>query len=240
MSWQATNWAGKQRTGSPARKLLLLVLANYADENGVCWPSQETLANDTEQSVDTVQRNAKKLAAAGLVTIERRERKGGRWPKLVYILPLPKEEVTGPQNAARSEASTPVDNSPHRAAPHTITGPHQSRSPGRIAVRHEYLNNNHSEKPPSSSAAVTTPREAKRTGEQKSNRTEAVQHRLAERLGKGDVAQGWLLFGCLTENEQISLTNHERQGRLDDADLDMIRATITLVDASTSAAERVA
>jgi hypothetical protein len=52
MSWQATAWAEKQVTGSPARKVLLLVLANYADEDGICWPSQETLAKGTEQSLD--------------------------------------------------------------------------------------------------------------------------------------------------------------------------------------------
>jgi hypothetical protein len=56
VSWKATAWALGQTTGAARRKLLLLALANYADETGVCWPSQETLARDTEQSVDTVQR----------------------------------------------------------------------------------------------------------------------------------------------------------------------------------------
>ena len=61
MSWKATAWAIRQTTGSSGRKVLLLALANYADEHGVCWPSQETLARNTEQSVDTVQRQLKKL-----------------------------------------------------------------------------------------------------------------------------------------------------------------------------------
>jgi helix-turn-helix protein len=56
MSWQATDWAMRQNAGKAGRKLLLLALASYADKDGICWPSQATLARDTEQSVDTVQR----------------------------------------------------------------------------------------------------------------------------------------------------------------------------------------
>ena len=58
VSWKATAWAAGQTTGAARRKLLLLALANYADETGVCWPSQETLARDTEQSVDNVSANS--------------------------------------------------------------------------------------------------------------------------------------------------------------------------------------
>jgi hypothetical protein len=51
MSWQATTWAMNQKVGNAGRKLLLLALANYADENGVCWPSQGRLSLDTEASL---------------------------------------------------------------------------------------------------------------------------------------------------------------------------------------------
>ena len=61
MSWQATAWTERQTTGSPSRKALLLVMANYADQDGFCWPSQETLAAGAEISLDTVQRQSKKL-----------------------------------------------------------------------------------------------------------------------------------------------------------------------------------
>ena len=40
MSWQATAWALRQKTGSSGCKLLLLTLANYADDTGCCWPGQ--------------------------------------------------------------------------------------------------------------------------------------------------------------------------------------------------------
>src|SRR5471032_3392113 len=46
---------------------VLLCLANYADDKGRCWPSQERIAQQTEQSVDTVQRRIKKLEELGLL-----------------------------------------------------------------------------------------------------------------------------------------------------------------------------
>src|SRR5262245_26467190 len=98
MSWRATAWAEKQKTGSPGCKLLLLVLANYADERGLAWPSQRTLSEGTEQSVDTVQRNTKRLVNGGFITAVKIPRAGGQWPSLGYQLNM----FTGPQNAARS------------------------------------------------------------------------------------------------------------------------------------------
>jgi hypothetical protein len=81
MSWQAIAWSIRQTTGSARRKLLLLALANYADESGVCWPSQETLARDTEQSVDTVQRQLGALEKLKLVSRERLPKRRGQWQR---------------------------------------------------------------------------------------------------------------------------------------------------------------
>jgi len=144
MSWQGTAWAEKQKTGSPARKVLLLVLANYADEYGRCWPSQATLSEGTEQSIDTVQRQLRKLAADGHISTEKRQRRGGHWPAHAYQLNMPNRRIAEPQNAARSPAkarsqsvTVTVDNSGDlrlgRAATSTATGPQ--------ALRYEYLDN---------------------------------------------------------------------------------------------------
>lgn len=101
MSWQATAWAEKQKTGSPSRKVLLLILANYADEHGICWPSQETISAGTEQSIDTVQRQTKRLVEDGFMVMEKRARASGRWPAYTYRLNMKNGEFTEPQNAAR-------------------------------------------------------------------------------------------------------------------------------------------
>ncbi len=112
MSWQATAWALQQQTGSSAAKLTLLALCNYADEDGICWPSQERLAAETEQSVDTVQRRIKQLAALGLVRVERREGARGQWAGKIYYLNLSVAKMTKPQNAVRSKAERHAKKSP--------------------------------------------------------------------------------------------------------------------------------
>lgn len=70
MSYQATAWAVKQKTGSPSGKSLLMALANYAGECGECHPSIATHAEDTEQSEQSeqsVRRRLNEFIDAGLV-----------------------------------------------------------------------------------------------------------------------------------------------------------------------------
>ena len=45
MSIELLNKALKVQNLSPTKKLILLILANYADENGSCYPSHQHLAN---------------------------------------------------------------------------------------------------------------------------------------------------------------------------------------------------
>jgi DNA-binding transcriptional MocR family regulator len=132
MSWEATAWAARQVTGSAASKLTLLALANYADSNGICWPTQETLARDTEQSIDTVQRRLKLLVALGLVCVETRAGRRGQWDG--KTLP-PRNEccsndqaaicgTVGARDRARVHAGPCRTRPGHRAAPGPVTIPH--------------------------------------------------------------------------------------------------------------------
>lgn len=58
---------------------VLAALSTYADEAGVCWPSQATLAAKLKRSRPTVNRILSRLEAVGLVTIEHRSSAtGGR------------------------------------------------------------------------------------------------------------------------------------------------------------------
>ena len=86
MSWEATDWAVKQRTGSPIDKLNLLLLANRADQDGVCWPSQARLAVEGEQSDDTVQRSLARLENAGLICRNRCRKTRGRQGYIYQLL----------------------------------------------------------------------------------------------------------------------------------------------------------
>lgn len=68
MSVEAIAWASKQTAGSPGAKLVLIALANYTNDAGECWPSQETLAQWTEQSDRTVRTHLAALEEKGLIT----------------------------------------------------------------------------------------------------------------------------------------------------------------------------
>jgi len=71
LSFQAMSWALKQPVKT-AEKLLLLVIANYADEQGRAWPSVETLARDTGMSRTSVKRTMKKLEDTGFIRRQKR------------------------------------------------------------------------------------------------------------------------------------------------------------------------
>lgn len=67
MSFAAFAWALEQDAGDAAAKCLLLCLAHHANESGLAWPSQELLASESCQSVDTVQRGLRRLEHRGQI-----------------------------------------------------------------------------------------------------------------------------------------------------------------------------
>lgn len=103
MSIQAVAWAMKQETGSPTLKLVLIAVANYADEKGRCWPSQERLAADTEITDRSIREALKKLEAAGFLTRTHRQVNGNKRQtdiiQLVYshrkFTTQPPEDISG-------------------------------------------------------------------------------------------------------------------------------------------------
>lgn len=115
MSVQAISWALSVKTGDPSAKVVLVALANYADDRGRCWPAQSTIAEQTEQSVDTVQRRIKDLENLGLLQrMERPYQNGKKGGLYFYHLLLPDVEATQnletmPQVAVRSKTAPQTD-----------------------------------------------------------------------------------------------------------------------------------
>src|SRR5262249_25666727 len=72
MSVQAITWAFKQHVGKPSAKLVLINLADHADQDRKCWPSLRTIAARTELSRDTVIRSMRLLELKGLITVKHR------------------------------------------------------------------------------------------------------------------------------------------------------------------------
>ena len=72
MSWSALDWASKQKAGNGTNKLVLISLANYADDTNTCFPSFKTLVNITELSRSTIIRSIKDLEKRRLINIKER------------------------------------------------------------------------------------------------------------------------------------------------------------------------
>ena len=82
--------AGWQVNGlSPTKKLILLLLCNYADEKNQCYPSHRHIA-DMVGLKDTkgVQRTIKEFEALGLLSIEHRKTANGGYTSNRYTLLL--------------------------------------------------------------------------------------------------------------------------------------------------------
>ncbi len=235
MSWQATAWAVKQKTGSAGCKLLLLTLANYADDTGCCWPSQETLSHDTEQSLDTIQRQIKRLKTIGLIRTVIRPMGAGRWSSRTYFLNLSVTEITEPQSAARSDeadrnevtlrnASTEPHQRLDHAAPDPVTMPHQTRDHA-APVRHEPSLEPSLETSLEASSAKSAkkpkPSPAERQQAFKEARTgvEVIQNKIARRLG----ADGWEILMELSPADLQRFTTLEEHGRLDANAIELLR-----------------
>jgi hypothetical protein len=87
MSAQATAWAWDQEL-PPARKFVLLALANRADEVGVCWPSARDLGHLCGLSRSQVWRHVDAMKNDGLLRVANRF-EGGRQTSNIFVLSLP-------------------------------------------------------------------------------------------------------------------------------------------------------
>ena len=86
MSFQAMAWAVKQNTKSPVSKLVLLMIANYADEKGEAYPSQDHLAKLCQCTRVSVNKHVKELERSKYLSI--RKTKNGMFGYNTYTLNL--------------------------------------------------------------------------------------------------------------------------------------------------------
>lgn len=88
MSIQAISWALKQSVVKRGEKLVLVALANYADEDGECFPSHKRLAEDTGYTRQGVGKVIRHLEEIGLLKINSRDRENGSRTSNVYALSM--------------------------------------------------------------------------------------------------------------------------------------------------------
>lgn len=82
------HWGWAQSRLQPSHKLVLMALADIADDSGVAWPSIRTLAAKCCIDTRTVQRILRSLETAGYVTRSPRTTAAGRSTSNVYQLAL--------------------------------------------------------------------------------------------------------------------------------------------------------
>ena len=128
MSVLAMTWAWGRSVGHPAQKLVLMALADHADDRGICHPGIDRIAEKVELAPRTVRRYLGDLVEAGHIQRRRRRRKNGTLGTYQYRLRIPRQEGVQRPSAA-SGLSRPVAVSDQ--------WPSQVPTSGRSSVRAE-------------------------------------------------------------------------------------------------------
>jgi hypothetical protein len=97
MSVQAITWALDFRVRSATEKAILLVLANYANEYGISWPSQPTVAEQAACNERTVRRTLLEFETRGVLNrFPRWRRNGSRQSDVILLVAFQGREPAPP------------------------------------------------------------------------------------------------------------------------------------------------
>lgn len=108
MSVRAMSWVFGLRL-SPPLKMIMMALADHADDSGYCWPSIPRIAAKASMSDRTVQRRLPELVAKGLVVVTSRPPKhDGSQSSHGYQLMLDSGGSVSPPPAGRQDVTAPV------------------------------------------------------------------------------------------------------------------------------------
>ena len=83
MSFQAMAWAINQKLPTN-EKFVLIMIANYANDRGFCWPSIKTLSDNTGLSRSSVKRIIGKLIKDNVIEVKPRKLAMGNFTSNMY------------------------------------------------------------------------------------------------------------------------------------------------------------
>lgn len=139
MAVEVMAWAFEQQLDSPAKKLLLLAIANHASPDGTnAWPSIATLARKTGISARHVRRLLRELEEEGWIATERQA--GGtakiadeKRPNLYTVrMGPPDTDVRPPRTPMSGPPRTPMSAKPSREpSVNLLAGQAGEREPSR-------------------------------------------------------------------------------------------------------------
>jgi len=149
MSFSMMAKAKPIKTGNSGRKLVLMMLADIADDTGRCFPSYQHIADVCEMSRRSVITHISKLVEANLLNVTHRKSKGEMLNSSnVYQLTLNSvakaEEKSGENFAPPSEmVALPSENSAlggsENSAPITYHSSYPINEPIKEAINFQYL-----------------------------------------------------------------------------------------------------
>lgn len=89
MSAKYTYRAIEYNPGNPIKKLILIVMADIADDQGCCFPSNKTIAERCGASTSTVKSHIKELSEAGIIVKQERYKEGSQTSNMFKLcLPM--------------------------------------------------------------------------------------------------------------------------------------------------------
>ena len=123
-------WAWSQTVGDAGAKAVLVALANFADEDGRCWPGVARLAHMTDQGERTVRRHLATLIEGSFIRREPRYVKTtGARDRDAFVFLAPPEQLAKTRGPQRSTTPGQNDRSgqsgrvPRPKPPVTLTTP---------------------------------------------------------------------------------------------------------------------
>jgi hypothetical protein len=124
MSIKIMSWVFDHSPYDGKARLVHAVLADHANDQGICWPSQATIAKRAGCSVEHVRVTVKQMIADGYLEIVQQSTRQGDSHRYKLLVPnslgVPKSDGEGPQvetptspNPSPSNHQEPSNN-PHR------------------------------------------------------------------------------------------------------------------------------
>ena len=108
-------WAFDTPCPTPSAKLVLLKLADHANDEGECWPSQGRIATDCGLTRETVNRQIKLLTDLGLLRLEHRLNGTGQQSNRYFLrCDIPSHPPVISRHTPVTTDHTPCDLSSHR------------------------------------------------------------------------------------------------------------------------------
>jgi hypothetical protein len=147
MSIAALNWAWSQNCRNPTSKLVLLALADKANEDGECWPGMDSVAEMAGVSSRQVSTHLARLEEAGLIVRKRRRSALGRLGRYVFHLQLSTGRGLPVDHRKPTSGSTPPLEADFQWKPDAVTtgSPASSATGSLLPVKDQPPRSNHQE-----------------------------------------------------------------------------------------------